>query len=150
MISQKDVSFIVQKAYVYDRQYDTTDGKKEYKQVVKTPVKKTDLDLLFSKKLNELLKHSTTLNKLNRIRNTIIKNKCYGKSNYVKQINKIEQNGEISETTKNLLYSIAKESYGIANTIEETLLKLLKMYQDEKERIEKINKELQEIDKNDE
>lgn len=139
--------FIVQKVYEYERQYQTQNGTKSYTQRVKAITNKTVLEREFSKKLNTILTHTTTLNKLNRIRNSIIKNKCYGKTNYIKQINKLKIKGEITEETKNLLYDIGKRSYEIAGQIEDSLIMLLEAFNDESKRIEQFNRELDLNDK---
>ena len=142
----------VEKEYFYPRKYVTKDGEvKVYNQrITKTVYATNDLDQLrkeFNKGLNEILQHSVTLNKLNRIRKTILKNKCYGKKNFIQSVNKVDQSGELGEKTRELLNKCHKHQYRIAEDMEASLELLISLYESEIERITKFNEELKEIDK---
>jgi len=138
---------LVEKNYNYRRKYVTKNGVvKEYNQNVVRTLNKTDLERYFSKSLNDILKSTVELNKLNRIKNSIIRNKCYAKGNFIKQINKIDYGGELSKETKQLISDIHKQQYDMATEIEENLKLLLKLYRDEQKKIQELNRELKKID----
>lgn len=140
-------SIIVEKNYQYTRNYVDKNGQvKSYVQNVSRMVSKNDLDKAFNKNLNKILYSTVQLNKLNRIKNSIIRNKCYGKSNFIKQINKIDHGGELTDETRELINNIYKQQYKIANEVEESLKLLLDLYRKEEERILKLNEELRVLD----
>lgn len=138
------------KVYKYNRQYINSAGEtKTYiHKVVAPKYEKTVPDWvhILNEELNKLIMSGTQLNKINRVKNTVLRNRCYNKRNMVQQLSKAEALGEVSKKTKELMELIFEQQYKMAGTIEESLFNLLTLLKHEQERVENINKELKQLD----
>lgn len=147
--SEKDI--IVGKVYKYHRQLVKADGTtKAYIQTQKAPVYRKIVPAWvheFNEKMNLLGMSTAQLNKINRIRNSILRNKCYAERNNVKQLNKAKALGTVSKKTEELMNLITKYQVETAEEIEKGLFSVLTLVTHLKKEQEEFNKEIELLDK---